>query len=293
MNIEKQLEQMNHMPEDEQLKGKIRRNLERSPQKPLKMGGSMWKEIGIIAAICCIGLFLFITSTMTDTNQATSTDVEAVYLYNNDYEKGFRARASSLYIGVHDVTNENFIRFFERLDDVELLENKKIDRSHYDIVVVKNGEQNRYQLTYDYLWDMDNDRFYNMKNHYSTIITDSVTSNLYNSMGGYYMFVPIALLFISISASFFYKRRKLQEPRKLKGRGLIIAIMMSATGLFLAYYINIGPIYKPLLFVCAFIYGYILWWPVGRNVTNMHIRKIEKWRSVGITIAVIFWIYII
>ncbi|MEG0386120.1 MAG: hypothetical protein RR642_15375, partial [Solibacillus sp.] len=96
MDIEKELAKLNHLPEDEQVKRKIRSSI--ITQKGPKKRGNVWKEIAMIVAICSVAFFLFVTGT-SQTNQATSNEIEHIYTYFGGEENEFRARTSSLYVG--------------------------------------------------------------------------------------------------------------------------------------------------------------------------------------------------
>lgn len=293
MNIDKRFEQLNKMPEDEMLKQKIRRNLQTNEKKTAtREGFVVWKELVLVMAICCLGLFLFVTSTF-ENNQAATNDIKGIYSYEVSNDSPFRGRASTLYIGVKDAMTTNTVRLFEQLEKLEpIYTSRESYSSRYDVVVVKNGEKHRYQVTMGYIYDVDNKLVYpGLQQFPSAVYSDFIEAHSHQN-GILNMLVPIAVIIINVIAASYYKRRNIQVPDNLPGRAYSVLIMIATFIALGAYYFYIGPFYRPLLFVLAFIYGYLLWWPIKRNITNLNIIKVEKWKTIMMVLIVIWWIVV-
>ena len=124
-----------------------------------KKRGNMWKEIALIVAICSIAFFLWMTET-PQSNQATSNEIQHIYTYFGGKENQFRARTSTLYVGVQEITNATTIDFFEQIETMEKLGNGYLDDYIVDLIVVQNNVQHRYQMSSVSLYDVDNGIYY-------------------------------------------------------------------------------------------------------------------------------------
>ncbi|MER1990700.1 MAG: dehydrogenase, partial [Solibacillus isronensis] len=56
------------------------------------------------------------------------------------------------------------------------------------------------------------------------------------------------------------------------------------------YYFMIGPFYKPLLLLLLFGYGFSMWWLIKKEVTNLNILKVEKYKILFIVLWFLIWI---
>ena len=81
MKLDERFKQLNELPQDDQLKQRIRISIEEKQQKtPFSL--NKWKEISLIIGICFIGLFLLITSSNELKNQAASDEIKGIYSYH-------------------------------------------------------------------------------------------------------------------------------------------------------------------------------------------------------------------
>ena len=75
-------------------------------------------------------------------------------------EGEFRARASMQYVGMQQMKSDLTVAFFEQVDQMKVVQNGQLGNHFIDVIVVKNNEQQRYQLSDLTLYDVDNQIFY-------------------------------------------------------------------------------------------------------------------------------------
>lgn len=171
-----------------------------------------FREIGIMAAICFIGLFLLFTSDMN--NQAASGEIAKITSYENNGEKGFRGRTSTLFVGVENVTTDSMIALFENISELSAVMAPPKSDVHYDIIVLyKNGEQRKFELAWNYMHDISNDAYYPGYEQYpSTVLSD--LENAHDRFQFPPIFIGLGVLLMILVASSYYKHRQIELPKK-------------------------------------------------------------------------------
>lgn len=292
MKLDERFKQLKELPEDEQLKIQIRNHIENNQQKTKSsFNWNGWKEVSIVIGICFIGLFLLYTSSNGLKNHAATEEITGLYSYHNHTGEGFRGKASTLFIGVKDIMTERTVLLFETIDELPILDQAPYGFvDHYDIVVVKKGVKHQYQLSEDYLYDVDNNLIYPGYKEFPMALADDLTKPHENNGYPLALLIPFSVIFINMMINIYYKRRRMNRPEKLPGTGIAVTIsifVLIAIGLYVYF---IGPIYRPLLFLFAILYGWLLWWPVKRNITDLNILKVERIKTLFIVSLVFFWI---
>lgn len=288
MKLDDRLKQLNELPQNEALKKSIYHNVHKKPVKrrnPLKT----FREIGVMAAICFIGLFLLFTSDNLN-NQAASGEIAKITSYENNGEKGFRGRTSTLFIGVENVTTDKMVTLFENISELPAVMAPAKSDVYYDIVVLyKNGEKRKFELAWNYLYDMTNDAYYPGYEQYpSDILSD--LEDAHERVQFPSIFIGLGILAMILVASSYYSRRQIELPKKIRGLGVAMTIYLIVVAFMGYYYFMIGPFYKPLLVLLLFVYGFSFWWLIKKEVTNLNILKVEKYKILFIVLWFLIWI---
>lgn len=287
MKLDERLKQLNELPENEELKKKIANDI----HHPSKNSSNSWKafrEIGVFAAVCVIALFLIFTSN-DFRHTAASNSIAKITSYENEGENGFRGRTSTLFIGVENSTTPEMSAFFERIDQLPTIAISEKSVSHYDIVVLyKNGEKGRYELSSDYVYDVDNHLYYGYTQDTSAIF--SALESAHDRMSFPVIFIAVGVMAMNAIASSYYHRRKLEIPKKIRGLGLAITIYLIVLAVLGGYYYLVGPLYKPLLMLLVLGYGLSIWVPVKRAVTNLNVLKMEAYKNIVVVMLFLVWI---
>lgn len=281
MKIDDRLKQLDELPQNEALKKSIYQNIHKKPVRKQNQLKTL-REIGIMAAICFIGLFLLFTSDMN--NQAASGEIAKITSYENNGEKGFRGRTSTFFVGVENVTTDSMIALFENISELPAVMAPPKSDVHYDIIVLyKNGEQRKFELAWNYMHDISNDAFYPGYDQFpSTVLSD--LENAHDRFQFPSIFIGLGVLVMILVASSYYKRRQIELPKKIRGMGIAMTIYIIVVAIMGYYYFMIGPFYKPLLLLLLFAYGFSIWWLIKKEVTNLHILKVEKYKILFIVL---------
>ncbi|ATP40582.1 hypothetical protein CSE16_11270 [Solibacillus sp. R5-41] len=284
MDIEKELAHLNNLPEDEQIKGKIRSSIIR--QAAPKKRGNVWKDIAMIVAICSVAFFLLVTGT-SQTNQATNNEIQHIYTYFGGKEDQFRARTSTLYRGVQEIKNDTITTFFKQIETMEKMEKGYLGDHIVDVIVVRNNEQHRYQMSNVSLYDVDNGIYYKGD---GALFGEAFQLLYKPKINSYYIILPLGIIAINLLAWAYYQRRKIKVENPVGNNwGYMVLILASLAGVF-AYSAFVGPLYKPFLIVLAILYGYIILKIIRRHSKTYIIVKIESYKAFALTILLIIYI---
>ncbi|MCM3720955.1 dehydrogenase [Solibacillus isronensis] len=288
MKLDDRLKQLNELPQNEALKKSIYQNIYK---KPVRKRNTLktFREIGVMATICFIGLFLLFTSDNLK-NQAASGEIAKITSYENNGEKGFRGRTSTLFIGVENVTTAEMVTLFENISELPAVMAPPKSDVHYDIIVLyKNGEQRKFELAWNYLYDVKNDAYYPGYEQYPSAILSDL-ENSHDRLQFPPIFIGLGILVMIMLTSSYYSRRQIEQPKKIRGLGIVITIYMIVVASIGSYYFMIGPLYKPLLLLLLFGYGFSIWWLIKKEVTNLNILKVEKYKILFIVLWFLIWI---
>lgn len=287
MKLDEHLKQLNELPENEELKKKIANDI----HHPSKKSSNSWKafrEIGVFAAVCLIALFLIFTSN-DFRHTAASNEIAKITSYENTGENGFRGRISTFFIGVENSTTPEIAAFFEGIAELPPIAISEKTVPHYDIVVLyKNGEKSKFELSSDYVYDVDNDLYFGYLQ--DPIAIFFALESIHDRMSFPVIFIAVGVIAMNGISSSYYHRRKLEIPKKIRGLGIAMTVSLIILALLAGYYYWIGPLYKPLLMLLVLGYGLSIWLPVKRVVTNLHVLKMEKYKIVVVVLLFLVWI---
>ena len=205
-------------------------------------------------------------------------------------ESEFRGKSSTNYMGVENVTTPLMVTLFENLIELPTIPAPAKYDQHYDIVVVyKNGEQSKYELSWNYLYDIDNNLYYPGYEHYPKAIYSELFA-AHEKIQLPIILIAIPVLLMNAFTVIYYNRRRLVQPTKVRGLGISITVSLTVLGLLFWYHYAIGPLYTPLLVLVAVSYGFSIWLPMKRQITNLNILKVEKYKILVIVLLLIIWI---
>lgn len=288
MKLDDRLKQLNELPHNEALKKSIYHNIH---NKPVKTHNRMkiFREIGVMAAICFIGLFLLFTSDIHK-NQAASGEIAKITSYENNGEKGFSGRTSTLFVGVENVTTDEMVTLFENISELPSVMAPPKSDVQYDIVVLyKNGEQRKFELAWNYLYDVSNDAYYPGYEQYPSAILSDL-ENAHDRVQFPIILVASGVIVMNLMSAGFYSRRQLERPKKIPGLSISILISLIILAILAWYYYTIGPPYKPMLMLLVLGYGLSVWVPIKRAITDYTILKVEKFKIILVVLLFFIWI---
>lgn len=288
MSMDKQLRELNDMPENNQLKMKIKQSITEAPPKK-KMNLSSWKEVLLCCAVIAITLFLIVTPSIQK-HQATSNDIQHIYTFFNAKEGEFRARASLQYVGMQDLKTDVTVQFFNQVERMEVVENGTLGPYFVDVLIVRNHEKHRYQLSDTTLYDVDNKIYYMSED---PLYTETFDALFKGKQSGYMtILLPISVIILNLLSSYLYKRKGI-KLLEMNNKSIIIYILIGlfvVAGVF-SYAIFIGPIYKPVLYLLTFIYGFLIWRIIRLNAYHLYVYKVERAKVVILVLVILAFVY--
>ena len=291
MKLEDQFKQLQNHPENDRLQQDIRAKLdEKHVRKPWNLLGNPLGEWSFVLVFVVLASFLLFTS-LYDTNQATSDSIKAIYSYKSeDSENDFRAKPSTNYLGMENVTTESLLLLFETIDDLPPIEAQAKEYGDFEIIVVyENGEQRRFEFGYGYLYDVDQDIYYpGYEQMPSAIYSDIFDAHYEHRIP--IIVLPILIMVITGAVSLYYKKRKIQLPRYNKSMYFATAIQGLIIMALFYYMFNIGLLYRPFLFVIFLLLAYLLWWPIKRETANPTILRVEKLKIIALAVSVVVFV---
>lgn len=276
MKLDERLKELKHYPGNNNLQQDIRKKLDdKRTRKSWNMLGSRFGELSFMVLVILLGSFLVFIS-LNGTQQAASDSIKAIYSYESkETNQPFRAKPSTLYIGMENVTTNSMIALFENIDELPAIEPQSKHYGDYEIIVVyENGEQRRFEIDYDYLYDVDQNVYYSGYEQMSTVIYSELFNAHYENKLPLYI-LPLMIGLIQILANVYYSRRKIPARQKFKETYISMALCIIAFLGIYYYATNIGVLYLPSLFLCILVVANIMWWPTKLNETNVVVRRVE------------------
>lgn len=291
MKLDDQFKQLQNHPENERLQQDIRAKLdEKNVRKPWNLLGNPLGEWSFVLVFIVLASFLLFTS-LNETNQATSDSIKAIYSYNSSgASDDFRAKPSTNYIGMENVTTDSLLFLFENIDDLPTIDPQTKQYTDYQLIVVyENGEQRRFELDDTYLYDVDQDLFYPGFNQLPQAVYDDLREAHFQHKIPVIL-LPILIMVITGAVSLFYSRRKIELPRH--NRSMYGAMVMYALIMIAVFYyaLNIGLLYRPFIFVLILLIAYMMWWSIKRETTNPTIHRVEKLKIIALAVSVVVFV---
>lgn len=293
MKLDEQFKQLQQHPKNEAMQQKIRLKLERKKaRKQWNMLGSGFGEFSFILLIIILASFLSATS-LTNVNHATSNSIEGIYSYESKGYEAFRARPSTNYIGMKNLTSDELVNFFERIDEISQIEPQPQFYGDYQVVVkYKNGEQRRFEFAPEYIRDVERNVYYPGFVEQPQIIHAQFYDGHFDEPKIPTIILPLCIMAITIFVSYYYSRRKISAPKNVKMMWLLIGLLIAIMAAIGYYVTNIGLLYRPLLFVAVILLFYLQWWSIKRNVVNPLILKVEKYKNLAFVVLLIVFIWL-
>lgn len=293
MKLDERFKQLQQHPQNEDMQQRIRMKLdEKQTRKQWNMLGSRFGELSFILLIIGLASFLSITS-LTNVNHATSNSIDGIYSYESKDYEAFRARPSTNYLGMKNVTSNEMIRFFEQIDELSPIGPQQHLYNDYQVVIkYKNGEQRRFEVATTYIYDVDRNIYYPGLEAFPTILYSQFFAAHFGEPKIPTIILPLCIMAITIFVSYYYSRRKISAPKNVKMMWLSIGLLIAIMAAINYYVANIGLLYRPLLFVAVILLFYLQWWSIKRNVVNPLILKVEKYKTLAFVVLLIVFIWL-
>lgn len=258
MDLDNRLKELNELPV-----GRIKHKINVKIRNKKAYRSPLWKEIVLLSSIAFIALTLMILPSMDSPQQATSQSVEAIYAYENSEEGKFFARPSTLFLGVKEITEPAMLDFFEHYSDFVQPSNMPIndsiipfDLSYIDIVVIRNGKEEYWKITWEGILNVATNQFYKANDEDS--FGDMIMKTFYSDQGGSIpplFIIPLLGILVSIIPPIIYNVRKRDEKSPLNYNlkyGIIPFLTYMAV---IGWHNLIGPLYKPFLGILVILFS--------------------------------------
>ena len=244
-------------------------------QAPKKKRPSVLKEVALIGFMTCIALFLFVLPQLKPVT--TAAGEMKIYTAFGGEAGRFHARASMLYTGVYHEENEQLLDFFAHFDEHMTPTEGRLGMYIVDILVLGNGEVSRYQMSESYLLDVDTGIFYKGDAMYEAVFNIAYTPH---NNTGFALLMPVAIIILQGVISNQYKKRKIKFEIPLKYNGPVIAIFLLVMGFLMFYHYQIGPLFKPVLFIFPILFAVIMWKVIKKLAPSSFVYKMEMLRVI-------------
>ncbi|MEC1180419.1 hypothetical protein P9B03_18135 [Metasolibacillus meyeri] len=275
--LEQQLQQLYHLPKNEQLKAQIKQSLAQQPMKKT----FQWKIPATIVAVCSIFILLILTNPERSL-QSADTNAATLYTYFDGEEGAFKAKASSLfYTSIQKWQSEEFIHYFQNIKTLPLVKDGQLGRHIVDVIFIDNGEQRKFQLSNLDIYDVDQNIYYRDDNVARHLM---IFMNLSQSKKLNFLFIIclFAIFAINILSTRYYKRLNI-DTRDIfpKTASFYIHSMaiLSVFLLFAFWVFFIGPVYVPPFAACFILSAYLQLretkhWAPSLNILHFERRRI-------------------
>ncbi|MGE7674213.1 hypothetical protein ACQKMV_11620 [Lysinibacillus sp. NPDC094403] len=286
MDLNNRLKELNKLPEDPAVKTRIYEHIHHKKRSGL----TLWKESFLLLMIVLIALFFILIPQNSSPPQTASQSIQAIYKHFGGKEGEFFARSSILYISVKKVEDTSVSSFFEDLPQYVEKTDGKLGNYITDVVVVRDRQEERYQISDTGMLNVDSGQFFVGKSE----MYDEVFQTLYSVETIPWLFIlPLIIAAVNIFSMYYYKRHNLQGLKPSKRLWwLLVLVLAMLSGVF-AWATWIGPLYKPLMILFALLYGVIIWHYIKREVKTYSIYKVEtiKISIISATFVLIIILY--
>lgn len=283
MDLHNRLKELNNLPGDQALKSRVYEEIQQNKKSSL----GKWKEAFLLIAIAIISLFLVIVPESMPQNQTTPSSIQAIYKYFDGKEGKFFARSSSLYLSVHKVDDPNVYLFFENFSQYVKQVDGKLGNYITDVVVVRDREEEHYQVSETDILHVDTGKFYQSDSE----LYNEVFNSLYSvNINVWFILFPIMTTFVHILGIFYYKVRNIKENNPYKNSWWLFAVVVVTMMAIFAWAQWVGPLYKPLVIVFALLYGAMQWYILKQNAQTDTIYKVEVLKIIIFIFTILFLI---
>lgn len=287
--IDRELKKLKDLPENHAAKERIKHTIKnQQTTSPFVR----WKLPSLFVAICSIALFLIFTSPNMPLSTASSSE-KVIYTYFGGEEGTFKAKASLLYMKIQKVQGEREIAYLEQIEALEIVEDGKLGDHIVDVVFVRDGEQHRYQLSENDIYDVDRNIYYrDMSDVYSDVFDTLYTSKKGSS---FTLLIPLIVIIINAYSINYYKRLGISEkeimPKTASFYLLIVAMLIVIMGSML-YVIFIGPVFIPLPIMICLVLAILMWRYFTRHIPDIRVLKLERIKLIIVMIVLVLLFFI-
>lgn len=247
---------------------------------------SSWKEIIVTCGVMALAFFLFFVPQLE--RQSATTDSSALYIYADSEADYFQAKPSSLYVGMHKITDAALLDFVATI--TAHVEPGEQPESFYgkDVLFVQGGTEHRYKLGYEGVLDWDTGAFY-ISNSFT--YRDAYVALRESVRPPNYMFLPLIIIAVNVGTALIYRWTATVRPKFP-----IWFHMLPLIWIFMVIYIMgfqevIGPFWKPYLGLMLLGYALFNSLIMMRLLINPLHRRVEctgLWLMV-LTLGYMFW----
>ncbi len=286
LDLNNRLKELNKLPEDQYIKNRIYERIHHKEKKGL----TIWKEGALLFTIAMITLFFIMLPQSSSSPQTASHPIQAIYMHFGGEEGQFFARSSSLYMSVKKVQDPTVFSFFEDLTQYVEEADGKLGNHITDVVVVRDGQEEHYQISDTGMLNIDSGQFFVGNSD----VYDEVFDALYSVKIIPWMFIlPLIIAAVNIFSMSYYKRHDLQGFKPSMRMWWLLVLVVAMISSIFAWAAWVGPLYKPLMIMCAFLYGFIIWHHIKREVQTYSVYKVEtiKISIITATLVLIIMLY--
>ncbi|MFJ7732903.1 hypothetical protein ACIQXF_13515 [Lysinibacillus sp. NPDC097231] len=284
MDLHNRLKKLNNLPEDQAVKSRIYEHIQHKKKK----GFSTWKEGILLLTIAVIALFLILLPQNSSLPQTANHSIQAIYKYFGGQEGKFFARSSGLYISVEKVDDTTVYSFFQDLTQYVEEANGKLGKYIVDVVVVRNQQEEHYQVSDTGMLNVDSGQFFVGK----SAIYDEIFFSLYDVKArSWLFFLPVIIItVVNLISIYYYSGRKLEEKKPSKRSWQILLLAITVLVGIIVWATWVGPLYRPLMVVIALLYHVIVWHYLKRDIQKYSDYKVEMIKISIFCLAVVFMI---
>lgn len=172
LDLNNRLKELNKLPEDPAVKARIYEHIHYKKRNGL----TFWKESFLLLTIAMIALFFILIPPNFSQPQTASQSIQAIYKHFGGKDGEFFSRSSSLYVSVKKVEETSVFSFFEDLTQYVERADGKLGNYITDVVVVRDRQEERYQISDTGMLNVDSGQFFVGK----TEMYDEVFQTLYS-----------------------------------------------------------------------------------------------------------------
>lgn len=288
MDLHNRLKELNNLPEDHVLKARIYESINKNKKSNL----FKWKELFLIIAISAIALFLVFVPENESKTQTSDSSIQAIYMSSFGKQGKFSARSSNLYTFVDKVEDPATIGFFEYFSTYVKEADGTLGKNIIDVLVIRNGQEERYQLSDTGMLRVDTGQFYVGNSdmyRYELALFFLHSERPYKWIALF----PLIISIMNLISSAYYKHHQIKEVNLFKTNPWLFVFITLIFSTVLAWAVWIGPLYKPLLIVLILLYGIVTRNTIKQKLPSYSVYKFETLKMIITTAALVISIILL
>lgn len=288
MDLHNRLKELNNLPENRTTKARIYKGIHQNK----KVNLVKWKEALLIIAISAIAFFLVFIPEIEPQSQTSNTSIQAIYINSLGKEGKFSARSSNLYTFVDQVENPTILGFFEYFSTYVKEADGSLGKNITDVLVIRNGQEERYQLSETGMLRVDTGQFY--VGNADMYQYELVLFNLDPSIPiKWILFFTLIINITNLISSAYYKHHQIKEVTLLKTNPWLLVLTTIGLVSIFTWAFWIGPLYKPLLIVLTLLWWIAIWNATKKQLPSYSVYKFEAIKLTISTTSMIFTIILL